>query len=499
MNKAFILFVCVSTLFVGCNNENNDNNNHGHSHLESLSHTIYTNNTELFVEFTPLIVGETTYFAAHFTKLGNFFIPIETGEVSLQLIGKNDQPSYKATQPTSAGIFKLALKPINSGKYQLKFILNTKEYTDTITINNVIVYLDTKTAESKQIKEKVKNEIVYLKEQAWNVDFANQAILKQPFSEVIKTTGHILPAQGDEVLITATNSGIITYTSDTKMIGSAVQKGEALFTIRGGGLTESNIDKDYQEAKANYEKSKADFERAQLLIKENIIAQKEFQEIERNYKNSQLSYNTIAKNYSSNGKSIVTPIKGFVKNIMVNEGQYVEVGQTIASVSQNQRLIIKAEVAQKDYAKLNSIASANFKTAYDNTVYNTDSLNGKLISYGKSSDDHAYYIPVNFEIDNKGAIIPGSFIEVYLKTNTISDALLIPFSALIEEQGIYYVYVQTSGEAFEKRELKLGANDGFQIQVLSGLEENERVVTIGAYQIKLASMSGKMPAHGHEH
>lgn len=499
MNKAFILFVCISTLFVGCNNENNDKNNHGHSHLEPIIFTVYTDKTELFVEFKPLIKGHVSKFAAHFTTLGENFKPVTEGSVSLKLVGKNDQPSFKANKPSSPGIFRLSLKPINTGKFDLIFILKTKEFSDTIVIENISVYPNEKLALKDVQERSTTEEIVYLKEQAWNVDFANQEILKQPFSEIIKTTGHILPAQGDEVLVTATNSGIITYSNNTKMIGSSVQKGEVLFTIRGGGLTESNIDKEYQEAKANYEKSKADFERAQLLVKENIIAQKEFQEIERNYKNSQSSYNTIAKNYSSNGKNIVAPIKGYVKNIMVNEGQYVEIGQSIASVSQNQRLIIKAEVAQKDYDKLNSISSANFKTAYDNTVYNTDSLNGKLISYGKSSNDHAYYIPVNFEIDNKGAIIPGSFIEVFLKSNTLDDALLIPFSALIEAQGIYYAYVQTSGETFEKRELKLGANDGFQVQVLDGIKEHERVVTHGAYQIKLASMSGKMPAHGHEH
>ncbi|MBL4593307.1 MAG: HlyD family efflux transporter periplasmic adaptor subunit [Flavobacteriales bacterium] len=174
-------------------------------------------------------------------------------------------------------------------------------------------------------------------------------------------------------------------------------------------------------------------------------------------------------------------------------------GQPIASVSQNKKLILKAEVPQKYYSKLNSISSANFKTAYDDVVYNTDSLNGKFISYGKSTDERSYYIPVHFEIDNKGEIIPGSFIEVFLKANIIKDALIIPYSALIEEQGHYYAYVQTSGEGFQKRELKLGINDGFSVQVISGINENERVVSKGAYQIKLATMSGKMPAHGHEH
>jgi membrane fusion protein, heavy metal efflux system len=77
--------------------------------------------------------------------------------------------------------------------------------------------------------------------------------------------------------------------------------------------------------------------------------------------------------------------------------------------------------------------------------------------------------------------------------------LVIPVSALIEEQGVFYAYVQTEGESFQKRELKLGANDKEKVQVLSGLTEGERVVTKGAYQIKLSQASGTMPAHGHEH
>ena len=89
--------------------------------------------------------------------------------------------------------------------------------------------------------------------------------------------------------------------------------------------------------------------------------------------------------------------------------------------------------------------------------------------------------------------------EVYLKSFPRPDALVIPVSSLIEEQGNFFVYVQAEGESFQKREVQLGANDGINVQVLSGVSEGERVVTKGAYQIKLSSMSGTMPAHGHEH
>jgi cobalt-zinc-cadmium efflux system membrane fusion protein len=272
-----------------------------------------------------------------------------------------------------------------------------------------------------------------------------------------------------------------------------------LFTISGSGLSEDNLDAKYKEAKATYEKNKKDFERGQKLVEDNIISLKDFQEIQLNYENSKITYHTIADTYSSKGQSITSPIQGYINKLMVEEGQYVNIGQAIASVSQNRRLILTAEVTQKDFSKLSRISSANFKTAYDTKIYNSDSLNGRLISYGKNTKDNTFYIPVYFEIDNNGELIPGSFIEVFLKTNVTKEAILIPYSALIEEQGIFYAYVQTSGEGFQKRALKLGSNDGVQVQVLSGIETNERVVIKGGHQIKLSTMSGKMPAHGHEH
>ena len=94
--------------------------------------------------------------------------------------------------------------------------------------------------------------------------------------------------------------------------------------------------------------------------------------------------------------------------------------------------------------------------------------------------------------------IGGVVVEVFLQSGS-RPTLVIPVSALLEEQGIFYAYVQTEGESFQKRELKLGASDGIHVEVISGIREGERVVTKGAYQIKLSTASGTLPAHGHEH
>jgi multidrug efflux pump subunit AcrA (membrane-fusion protein) len=77
--------------------------------------------------------------------------------------------------------------------------------------------------------------------------------------------------------------------------------------------------------------------------------------------------------------------------------------------------------------------------------------------------------------------------------------LVIPISALLEDYGSYSVIVQVSGESFERRPVKIGKRNGRNVEVLSGLETGEMVVTQGAYQVKMASMSGSTPAHGHEH
>ena len=106
---------------------------------------------------------------------------------------------------------------------------------------------------------------------------------------------------------------------------------------------------------------------------------------------------------------------------------------------------------------------------------------------------------MTFEFDNKGAVIPGSFVEVYLLTRPLEQVISVPTSALIEEQGIFSVYVRLDEEGYEKREVQLGANNGERVQVLSGLHPDEEVVVKGAYQIKLASASNAIPAHSHQH
>ena len=198
-------------------------------------------------------------------------------------------------------------------------------------------------------------------------------------------------------------------------------------------------------------------------------------------------------------RNITAPIAGYVKSILVKEGDYVTIGQPLVSVTQNRRLFLRAEVSEKYYPYLRTINSANFRTPYNNKVYELGTLNGRLLSFGKTAGDNSFYVPVTFEFDNKGDIIAGSFVEVYLLSSQLENVLSLPRTALTEEQGIYFVYLQLDEEGYKKQEVTLGADNGKNVQILTGIKPGDRVVTEGAYQVRLASASNAIPAHSHEH
>ncbi|MBK8291036.1 MAG: efflux RND transporter periplasmic adaptor subunit [Flammeovirgaceae bacterium] len=492
----YVIMITLAAL-MGCGgNSSTDAPDNG---LASLSYTLYTDKTELFVEFKPLVMGTTSTFAAHFTKLGENFTALNEGTVTVSLIMGEKGVRHTEESPASPGIYRLALKPSAAGKGRLVFDIKTKDYTDKIVMDDVTVYATAEAAMAEAQPEPSSNTLSYLKEQAWKVEFANAPVYAQPFHEVIKASGEILSAPGDEVIVTANANGAVSFSDNKLTVGAMVSNGQSLFVLSGSTNVTDNTESRYKEAKVNYEKAKADYERATALVKDKIVSEKDYLSAKAAYENAEIAYSTLSKNYSVRGQRINAPIRGYLKNILVSEGQYVTAGQPLATVSQNQKLRLKAEVSQRYYSKLASVKSANFKTVYDGKVYDTQSLNGKLVSYGKNVNHEDHLIPVVFEIDNRGEIIPGSLVEIFMRSNTIANALVIPISALVEEQGTFYVYVQTAGESFEKRELKLGGNDGQYVQILSGVSNGERIVTKGSYQVKLATMSGAVPAHGHEH
>ena len=339
-------------------------------------------------------------------------------------------------------------------------------------------------------------EISFKKALAEAVGLQTSKVEPGVFTDVIKTSGRVMAAQGEESTVVATVPGVVTFGNLSFVDGTAVRKGQAILSLASSSLSDGNV---AAKAKYAYENAKKEYERMETLVGDKIVSAKNFEQARLNYENAKVAWEAVAGKQTANGVSVVSPINGYLKNLQVKEGDYVTVGQPLVSITQNRRLFLRADVSEKYYGYLHSIQSANFKTPYDNKVYELGELKGHLLSYGKASGGTSFYVPVTFEFDNRGDVIPGSYVEVYLLSSEMPDVLALPVTALTEEQGLYFVYLQLDEEGYKKQEVTLGASNGKKVQILTGLKAGDRVVTKGAYQVKLASASNAIPAHSHEH
>lgn len=509
-----IYMVAVLLLLFSCNRMKNSTEElNEHNHLEKSSdkhntqeeikfqYTSYSEFLEVFAEADPLIVGNNANILSHFSFIPSFK-PVESGKMRLELIVEGIKNVEILDHPTRKGIFSFNIKPTKAGKGIIKYTYISEKGNYEIIVPNVFVYNSSEEAKSafdKLQKPGKTNTTVFTKEQSWKVDFASSLPFNKPFGQIIKTTGLIESTPGDELILSAKTSGIVVITSNTILEGKDVSKGQTLFQIIGE-TADNNISVKYMEAKNNFEKASSDFERAKDLYNEKIISTKEMQTVKNQYENTKVIYDNIKKNFSSLGQTVSSSMSGYLKQVLVKNGSYVEVGQPLVVVSQSKTLQITANIPQKYYHVLPYIKSANFRSSIDNQMHSFEELNGKILSFGKSANAYNFMIPVHLQIDNNADFVPGSFVDLFLIASNGTNTLSLPNSSLMEEQGIFFVWVQITPELFEKREVKIGGTDGMNTEIKSGILPLERVVIKGATMIKLAQATGSLDAHsGHVH
>ncbi len=498
--KQILYIISLAIVLFGCN-QTVQQTDDAHAHEAKLQLTEYSSNMELFAEADPLAVGQNSAVLAHFTWLEDFK-PIESGDVTITLIVGTKGIKQTLTKPVRSGIYKFEIQPQVAGIGKIIFDINSDRGKTQIIVNNITVYGDIHDAEhaAEEIVVSETNSTVFTKEQSWKIDFATEHPKVEPFGQVIKTTAQVESAQADEVLISAKTNGIIVLSSKNVLEGKSVTNGQVLFSISGSGLANNNSLVRFQEAKNNFDKTNADYERLAELAKDKIISEKDLLNAKNQFDNAKVTYDNLNKNFNASGQKVTSSMNGYVKQVFVQNGQYVEAGQPIVSISQNKTLLLKAEVQQKFAPVLGTINSANIRTLHNNQTYTLKQLNGKVVSFGRNTNKDNYLIPISLQIDNKGALVSGGFVELYLKTLTNTEALTIPNTGLLEEQGTYFVFVQVHPELFEKREVKVGVSDGLITEIIKGINAQERVVTTGSILVKLAQSTGTLDAHsGHNH
>lgn len=336
------------------------------------------------------------------------------------------------------------------------------------------------------------DEIVLKPSDAKRFGVYSKMVKPQQFNEILKVSGQIVSAPNDQSVVSASSSGIVSYTSGI-VEGKKVSTGTAVASISAKGMAGGDAN---EAALIAYEAAKRELDRITPLHEDGIISTKDYNAAKQTYEQAKAAYSG-----NSTGSTATAPTTGVITRLIVKQGEYVEAGQPIAVISGNTRLTLRADLPERYYNFLPTITTANFRASYSDEIISLDDVNGKLVSSSAvAASDQPGYIPVYFTFDNNGMAVPGAFVEVYLIGSTRQGAIVLPIDAVTEQQGKHYVYVKLDDECYEKRMVTLGHSNGKEVEILSGLTRKDEVVSHGAVIVKLAEASGVVPeGHSHNH
>lgn len=522
MKRAALAFIVCTTL--ACHDDSTHSHDadpearaeHGHDHggPGAIAVTIWTEDTELFVEFPPLVVGQDSPFAAHLTMLADFS-PVATGRVEVILDGGTAAAErFDAGPSTTAGIFRPVARPDHAGPRQVRVALTTDTGVWSHDLGTHTVYASAQDVPEAP-EEEASGEIAFLKEQQW----------KMPFSTALVTTASLRPSIPAFARLAARADGAVTITAPATgrlvradgplpVVGDSVAEGDLLakFVARlEEGADVPTLDLAITAAKLDLQHATAERKRLEGLLADGAVPERRVTDARHAEARAKASleaakrrsgqFRRVQKTGSrakANGMDIRTPLSGTVLEVGNVAGALVEDGAELFRVVDDRALWLHARVPEVDGPQISAVSGAWFSLPGADEIVEVDS--DAIVTRGGPVDERTRTVTVTFEVPNEARRLRvGGRVRAHLLVGEARDNPAVPAAAVLVDAGISIVFVQTGGESFERRQVRTGITDRGLVEITEGLQPGERVAVDGAYAVKLAASSTTAPAHGHPH
>ena len=250
--------------------------------------------------------------------------------------------------------------------------------------------------------------------------------------------------------------------------GDRVKRGDLL-----AELNEAEIQIEFMKTKVSMETDKAMLERAQNMLEKNLIAEENYETTRLQYESSKAAHE--AARLQLEYTKIRAPFNGVVTARNIELGQRVNVNQSLFLVADFDPLRAKIYVPEKDIGRIYEGQEAKITVEAEPEIEFSGVV--KMISPIVDPASGTSKVTIDIVDDNR-KLKPGMFASVFIITETHNNALIIPKKALILESDLDQVYIYKDGNA-HKVNLSVGFTSGDDLEVLSGLQEGDLVVTAG--------------------
>jgi cobalt-zinc-cadmium efflux system membrane fusion protein len=494
-------------------------NHAGHGHGEgSTAYTTYADRTELFIEVPPLIVGEPVQLAAHLTRLDNYR-PVMAGRVTIMLTGGGlPDEIFDTGQVRVSGIFRPSVIPEEPCLRTMKLRVVTADIDEVHTVGNIEVFMDL-VAEAAahghgDEEAPVEEEISFTKEQQWRIDFGTAPVSRRPIRPAFEAYGTIRARPDGQAIVTAPLPGRLSMQPGVPRVGQEVERDQivAMLTPQLPNAADlAGLEQAVEEARLAKSQTSRTVRRLEGLLAAGGVAERrvldaryEHEQAVARYKRARARWKQREGLQSTGGAEnqkgipVRSPLTGTIVETHVVPGAYVESGADMLHVVDLDRLWLEVHVTETHAKYLDEPQGVWFRVPGFDDVYERGPEH--VVAVGGVLDVRTRTIPLYVSIDNpKRRLRVGMFADVHVLTDAPHSGIAIPASAIVYDAGLPVVYVALSGEAFASRQVRLGQRDGAMIEVLEGVLEGERVVSVGAYAVRLATAATQVPEHGHHH
>lgn len=272
-------------------------------------------------------------------------------------------------------------------------------------------------------------------------------------------------------------AGRINFISSRE--GQNIGKGQLVATIEP---TNYKIAKDLSDVQVNQVSD--EYNRLKLMRDRNSISESDFSKVNFTLQQAKLQQQLQQKNLTDT--KLYSPISGVLIKKLGEVGEIIGTGNPLLVISDIRKVKVLAYIPEGELhlIKLGQMAEVTI-SALDKT------FKGRVTEVGSAADATSRAFTIKIEVDNPGLLIrPGMIAEARIKTNVAAQRILLPLEIInhdLDNQEFVYVVDQAQNKAF-KRKISIGKVADNQVEVVSGLNVGEVVVSAGQNKLSDGSL-----------
>jgi len=491
-------------------------NQRAEAEMPTLDVTHWTEQTELFMEYPPLVTGRSALFAVHLTKLEDF-TPVDAGQTKIEFTPEvGGAPKVLVgPKPSRPGAFSVEDVPPVPGRYRWALVLDAPGLADRHDLGTITVFADVQAARADAENRPTDDAaaIAYLKEQQWTNAFATARVVEAEVRASIRVPATVHPLPGGEAMVAAPAAG--RFTTETLLsIGTRVRAGQILGRLDprlSAGADRATLEADVAEARATVEAARVEQKRAEGLLAERAVPARRVEDARRTTTVVEARLGAAEARLAQRDETLGTgggaaagnafalraPIAGRLAAVMATLGASYEEGAPLFRIVRTDRVALELQVPSADVALARQATGVALEIP---GISQPLALEPHHVHDSGVMDSTTRALGLQMEIDNPGEqLLVGQAGSALLYTRDRCRVPTVPSAAVLMEAGRPYVFVQVGGESFARRFVEISSRDGDLVGIRSGVSPGERVVTRGAYDVLLASAASGLPAEGHVH